>query len=233
ARQQCCCRSTLHAGQTVTLSGNSTVAGQLGVSGGNVTLSGSAVGSKNVTVSASGTIDAGNASLVASQNLQVNGANVTLGNATVGGSLGAQASNQLTLAGGKAVNVVGNATLTSQNGLYNAANVLAGSLDVSAANLTNAAGASLASIGTTTINASSFANAGLVNGTTTNVTVGGGLTNVGGSLMAVNALNVNTGTLNNQNGIVFAGNPQAATGATGDVSLTINGGNGAFYNAGG
>ncbi|WP_244140581.1 filamentous hemagglutinin N-terminal domain-containing protein [Burkholderia sp. BCC1047] len=225
--------ATLHAGQTVALTGNSIVAGQLGVSGGNVTLIGSAVGSKNVTVSAQGTVDAGNASLVASQNLQVNGANVTLGNATVGGALTAQASNQLTLAGGKAVNVVGNATLVSQNGLYNAANVLAGSLDVSAPNLTNAAGASLASIGTTTINASSFANAGLVNGTTTNVTVGGALTNVGGSLMAVNALNVNTGTLNNQNGIVFAGNPQAATGATGDVSLTINGGNGAFYNAGG
>ncbi|CAI8693774.1 filamentous hemagglutinin N-terminal domain-containing protein [Burkholderia pyrrocinia] len=225
--------TTLHAGQAVTLTGNSVVAGQLGVSGGNVTLSGSVTGSKNVTVSAQGTVDAGNASLIASQNLQVNGANVTLGNATVGGSLSAQASNQLTLAGGKAVNVVGNATLASQNGLYNAANVLAGSLDVSAPNLTNAAGASLASIGTTTINASSFANAGLVNGTTTNVTVGGALTNVGGSLMAVNTLNINTGTLNNQNGIVFAGNPQAATGATGDMSLTINGGNGAFYNAGG
>ncbi|MDR8920626.1 Filamentous hemagglutinin [Burkholderia multivorans] len=225
--------TTLHAGQTVTLSGNSIVAGQLGVSGANATLSGSVVGSKNVTVSAQGAVDAGNASIVASQNLQVNGANVTLGNATVGGSLVAQASNQLTLAGGKAVNVVGNATLASQNGLYNAANVLAGSLDVSAPSLTNAAGASLASIGTTTINASNFANAGLVNGTTTNVTVGGGLTNVGGSLMAVNALNINTGTLNNQNGIIFAGNPQAATGAIGDVSLTINGGNGAFYNAGG
>ncbi|WP_253593528.1 filamentous hemagglutinin N-terminal domain-containing protein [Burkholderia multivorans] len=225
--------TTLHAGQTVTLSGNSIVAGQLGVSGANATLSGSVVGSKNVTVSAQGAVDAGNASIVASQNLQVNGANVTLGNATVGGSLVAQASNQLTLAGGKAVNVVGNATLASQNGLYNAANVLAGSLDVSAPSLTNAAGASLASIGTTTINASNFANAGLVNGTTTNVTVGGELTNVGGSLMAVNALNINTGTLNNQNGIIFAGNPQAATGAIGDVSLTINGGNGAFYNAGG
>ncbi|MDN8079731.1 filamentous hemagglutinin N-terminal domain-containing protein [Burkholderia multivorans] len=225
--------TTLHAGQTVTLSGNSIVAGQLGVSGANATLSGSVVGSKNVTVSAQGALDVGNASIVASQNLQVNGANVTLGNATVGGSLVAQASNQLTLAGGKAVNVVGNATLASQNGLYNAANVLAGSLDVSAPSLTNAAGASLASIGTTTINASNFTNAGLVNGTTTNVTVGGGLTNVGGSLMAVNALNINTGTLNNQNGIIFAGNPQAATGAIGDVSLTINGGNGAFYNAGG
>ncbi|WP_080435260.1 filamentous hemagglutinin N-terminal domain-containing protein [Burkholderia ubonensis] len=225
--------ATLHGGQNATLSGNSVVAGQLGVSGGNVTLSGSAVGSKNVTVSAQGTVDAGNASVVASQNLQVNGANVTLGNATVGGSLTAQASNQLTLAAGRAVNVVGNATLTSQNGLYNAAHVLAGSLNVSAPNLTNAAGASLASIGTTTINASNFTNAGLVNGTTTNVAVGGGLTNVGGSLMGVNALNINTGSLNNQNGIIFAGNPSVGTGATGDVSLTINGGNGAFYNVGG
>ncbi|WP_080423690.1 filamentous hemagglutinin N-terminal domain-containing protein [Burkholderia ubonensis] len=225
--------ATLHGGQDVTLSGNSVVAGQLGVSGGNVTLSGSAVGSKNVTVSAQGTVDAGNASVVASQNLQVNGSNVTLGNATVGGSLTAQASNQLTLAAGRAVNVVGNATLTSQNGMYNAARVLAGSLNVSAPNLTNAAGASLASIGATTINASNFTNAGLVNGTTTNVTVGGGLTNVGGSLMGVNALNINTGSLNNQNGIIFAGNPSVGTGATGDVSLTINGGNGAFYNAGG
>ncbi|WP_232430705.1 filamentous hemagglutinin N-terminal domain-containing protein [Burkholderia ubonensis] len=223
----------LHGGQNVTLSGNSVVAGQLGVSGGNVTLSGSAVGSKDVTVSAQGAVDAGNASVVASQSLQVNGANVTLGNATVGGSLTAQASNQLTLASGRAVNVVGNATLTSQNGMYNAAHVLAGSLNVSAPNLTNAAGASLASIGTTTINASNFTNAGLVNGTTTNVTVGGGLTNVGGSLMGVNALNVNTGSLNNQNGIIFAGNPSVGTGATGDVSLTINGGNGAFYNVGG
>nr|WP_232434510.1 filamentous hemagglutinin N-terminal domain-containing protein [Burkholderia ubonensis] len=223
----------LHGGQNVTLSGNSVVAGQFGVSGGNVTLSGSAVGSKDVTVSAQGTVDAGNASLVASQNLKVNGTNVTLGNATVGGSLTAQASNQLTLASGRAVNVVGNATLTSQNGMYNAAHVLAGSLNVSAPNLTNAAGASLASIGTTTINASNFTNAGLVNGTTTNVTVGGGLTNVGGSLMGVNALNINTGSLNNQNGIIFAGNPGVGTGATGDVSLTINGGNGAFYNVGG
>ncbi|WP_080422336.1 filamentous hemagglutinin N-terminal domain-containing protein [Burkholderia ubonensis] len=225
--------ATLHGGQNVTLSGNSVVAGQLGVSGVNVTLSGSAVGSKNATVSAQGTVDAGNASVVASQNLQVNGSNVTLGNATVGGSLTAQASNQLTLAAGRAVNVVGNATLTSQNGLYNAAHVLAGSLNVSAPNLTNAAGASLASIGATTINASNFTNAGLVNGTTTNVTVGGGLTNVGGSLMGVNALNINTGSLNNQNGIIFAGNPSVGTGATGDVSLTINGGNGAFYNVGG
>ncbi|WP_230942604.1 filamentous hemagglutinin N-terminal domain-containing protein [Burkholderia stagnalis] len=225
--------ATLHAGQNFTLGGSSVVAGQLGVSGGNVTLNGTVTGSKNVTVSGQGTVDAGNASIVASQDLKVSGANVTLGNVTVGGGLNAQASNQLTLAGGHAVNVVGNAALTSQNGLNNAAHVLAGSLNVSAPNLTNAAGASLASIGATTINASNFTNAGLVNGTTTNVTVGGGLTNVGGSLMAVDALSINTGSLNNQNGVIFAGNPSVGTGATGDVSLTVNGGNGAFNNAGG
>ena|GEM_PF-567946 len=225
--------ATLHAGQNLTLGGSSVVAGQLGVSGSNVTLNGTVTGSKSVTVSAQGTVDAGNASIVASQDLKVSGTNVTLGNATVGGGLNAQASNQLTLAGGHAVNVVGNAALTSQNGLNNAAHVLAGSLNVSAPNLTNAAGASLASIGATTINASNFTNAGLVNGTTTNVTVGGGLTNVGGSLMAVDALSINTGSLNNQNGVIFAGNPSVGTGATGDVSLTVNGGNGAFNNAGG
>ncbi|WP_081073515.1 filamentous hemagglutinin N-terminal domain-containing protein [Burkholderia stagnalis] len=225
--------ATLHAGQNFTLGGSSVVAGQLGVSGGNVTLNGTVTGSKNVTVSGQGTVDAGNASIVASQDLKVSGANVTLGNVTVGGGLNAQASNQLTLAGGHAVNVVGNAALTSQNGLNNAAHVLAGSLNVSAPNLTNAAGASLASIGATTINASNFTNAGLVNGTTTNVTVGGGLTNVGGSLMAVDALSINTGSLNNQNGVIFAGNPSVGTGATGDVSLTVNGGNGAFNNADG
>ncbi|WP_244136384.1 filamentous hemagglutinin N-terminal domain-containing protein [Burkholderia sp. BCC0405] len=225
--------TTLHAGQNLTLGGSSIVAGQLGVSGGNVALDGTVTGSKNVTVSAQGTVDAGNATIVASHDLQASGANVTLGNVTVGGGLNAQASNQLTLAGGHAVNVVGKATLASQNALHNAASVLAGSLDVNAPNLTNARGASLASIGATTINASNFTNAGLVNGTTTNVGVGGALTNVGGSLMGVNSLGINTGTLNNQNGIIFAGNPGAATGAIGDVSLTVNGGNGALYNAGG
>ena len=125
--------------------------------------------------------------------------------------------------------------MTAGNGFYNASQVLSGgALYVSAPNVTNAASASLASTTTTTINATNFTNAGLVNGSTTNVTVAGGLNNSGGSLMAVNSLNINTGSLNNQNGIIFAGNPNAPGGpTTGDVSLTINGGNGSFYNPGG
>lgn len=223
--------TTLTAGQSLTLSGTSTVAGQFAVSGGNVTISGSQGGSKNVTVSATGTLDAGSASLVSTQNMSLSGANVTVGDAIVGGALTASATNQLSLVG-SAVDVVGAATLTSQNGFYNASSVLSGgNLTVTAPNMTNAANASLASTATTTINASSFTNSGLVNGATTNVTVSGGLTNVGGSLMGVNALNVNVGSLNNQNGLLFAGDVNGS--GVGNLSLRINGGNGAFSNGGG
>lgn len=225
---------SMAAGQTLTVSGPSTVVGDFALTGGNVTLSGTQSGSKNITVAAQNTLDASHATLVSSQNLQVNGKNVTLGNAIVGGALNAQATNQLTLAG-SAVDVVGAATLSSQGGLYNASNVLAGgALTVTAPNITNAAGASLASTSTTSITATNFTNAGLVNGKTTNVTVAGALSNVGGSLMGLNSLTINTGTLNNQNGLIFAGDPNTTnTPTTGDLSLTINGGGSAFANASG
>lgn len=226
--------TTMTAGQTLTLSGTSTVAGEFTLSGGNVTLSGSQGGSKNVIVSARGTLDASQASLVSTQDMQLTGANVTVGTAIVGGNLTAQASNQLSLVGGS-VDVVGAASLVSQNGFYNASNVLAGgNLFVSAPSLTNTSTGSLASTATTTINATNFSNAGIVNGSFTNITVGGGLTNVGGSLMGLNSLTINTGSLNNQNGLIFAGNPNVNNGpTTGNLSLTINGGDGAFNNAGG
>ena len=225
--------TTLTAGQTLTLSGTSVVAGQIAISGGNVTLSGKASGSKNIAISAQGTLDASNASLVATQNLRASGTNVTLGNAIVGGTLNAQATNQLSLVG-SAIDVVGQATLSSQNTFTNSTNVLAGGgLSISAANLTNAANASFASTSSTSIQATNFTNAGLVNGATTTVNVAGSLTN-SGSLMGLSALTINTGTLNNQNGVIFAGDPNTPNAPTiGDLSLTINGGGGAFYNAGG
>jgi filamentous hemagglutinin len=226
--------TTMTAGQTLTLSGTSTVAGQFTLSGGNVTLSGSQGGSKDVTVSAQGTLDASQASLVSTQNMQLTGTNVTVGTAIVGGNLTAQASNQLSLVAGN-VDVVGAASLVSQNGLTNASNVLSGgNLFVSAPNLTNTASGSLASTATTIVDATNFSNAGIVNGTTTNINVAGALTNVGGALMGLNALTINTGSLNNQNGLIFAGNPNVNNGpTTGNLSLTINGGNGSLNNAGG
>lgn len=226
--------TTMSAGQTLTLSGTSTVAGQFALSGGNVTLSGSQSGSKNVTVTGQGTLDASQAAVVSTGNMQFSGTNVALGTVIAGGALTASASNQLSLMGA-AVDVVGAATLTSGNGFYNASQVLSGgALYVSAPNLTNAANASLASTTTTTINATNFTNAGLVNGASTNINVAGGLNNTGGSLMGVNGLSITTGTLNNQNGLIFAGDPNTPNGpTTGDISLTITGGDGSFYNAGG
>ncbi len=226
--------ATLTAGQSLTLSGTSVVAGALALAGANVTLSGSQSSSKSITVAAQGALDASQSSIVSSQNLQMSGTDITLGSAVVGGTLNAQASNQLSLVG-SAVDVVGSTTLTSQNGIYNASNVLSGgALNVSAPNITNAANASLASTSTTTISATNFTNAGLVNGNTTSINVAGTLNNSGGSLMGVNALTINTGVLNNQNGLIFAGDPNSSTGATGDLSVTINGGgSSAFANAGG
>ncbi|WP_116137857.1 filamentous hemagglutinin N-terminal domain-containing protein [Trinickia diaoshuihuensis] len=225
--------ATLTAGKTLTLSGTSVVAGQLALTGGNVTLTGTASGSKSIDVSAQDTLDASKASLVATQNLRASGTNVTLGNAIVGGTLTVQASNQLSLVG-SAIDVVGAASLSSQNGLTNATNVLAGGgLSVSAGNLTNLANGSFASTGTTSIQATNFANAGLVNGATTTVNVAGALTN-SGSLMGLSALTINTGSLNNQSGLIFAGDPNTPNAPTkGDVALTINGGGSAFNNVGG
>ncbi|WP_176072613.1 filamentous hemagglutinin N-terminal domain-containing protein, partial [Trinickia caryophylli] len=222
------------AGQTLTLSGSSVVAGEVVLNGGNVTLTGSTAGSKNIAVTASGNVDTSQASIVSTKDLQVSGANVTLGNAIVGGALNAQATNQLSLKG-SAVDVVGNATFVSQNGFSNAGSVLAGgALTVSAANVTNAANASLASTSTTTITATNFTNAGLVNGKTTKVTVAGALSNVGGALMGLDGVTINTGTLDNRNGLIFAGDPNTTNApTTGDVSLTINGGGSAFNNASG
>ncbi|WER45125.1 filamentous hemagglutinin N-terminal domain-containing protein [Cupriavidus sp. WKF15] len=223
----------LQAGQTLTLTGSSTVAGQINLAGKNVTLGGTLAGSRDITVAAQSGLDAGQSQIISTGNTTLSGSNVTVGNAVVGGALDVHAGNQLSLAG-QQVLVVGNATLTAGNGLNNASNVLAGSdLTVSAGNLTNRFGASLASTGTTTITAGSFTNAGIVNGRATNVSVSGALAN-SGSLMGLNALNITAGTLNNQGGLIFAGDPNAQGGSvTGDLSLTLTGGNGAFYNVNG
>ncbi|WP_322053235.1 two-partner secretion domain-containing protein [Paraburkholderia bannensis] len=226
--------ATFVAGQTLALSGTSVVAGNLGLSGGNVTLSGSISSTKNIVAGAQGTLDASQASIVASQNLQLTGSTVSLGQAIVGGTLGVQASSQLNLTGGD-IDVVGNTSFVSQGGFSNAASVLAGGdLTVSGQGVVNAANASLASVGTLTINAGNLTNAGLVNGATTNVSVSGALNNRGGSLMGLTALNVTTGTLDNTGGLIFAGNPQTGgTAGQGNLSLTINGGGAAFANVSG
>ncbi|PLC40593.1 adhesin [Ralstonia pickettii] len=225
--------TTLQAGQTLALSGTSTIAGQVGLSGNNVTLTGTLAGSKNVNIAAQSTLDSSQAQVVSTGNTTLSGTNVKTGNLLVGGALDAHASNQLSLTG-QQVLAVGNATLAAGGTLANTSSVLAGgNLNVSGNVVTNASGASLASTGTTTVSAGSFSNAGIINGGTSNVVASGALTN-SGSLLGLNALNISAGTLNNQGGLIFAGDPSAAGGpTTGDLSLTLTGGNGAFSNASG
>ncbi|MCG5258655.1 filamentous hemagglutinin N-terminal domain-containing protein [Cupriavidus gilardii] len=221
--------ATVRAGQTLALTGSSTVAGQVDLAGRDVMLSGSLDGSKNVKVAAQQTLDAGRMQVVSAGNTTLSGNHVVVGNAIVGGSLDARATDQLAVTG-QQVLVVGGASLHGGNGVSNSGNVLSGgNLTVSGGNVVNNAGASLASTSTTTIQGGSLTNAGVVNGNTTQVSVAGGLTN-SGSLMGLNALNITAASLNNGGGLLFAGNPNVANGATGDMSLTLTGGDGSFYN---
>lgn len=221
--------ATVRAGQTLAVSGSSTVAGQVDLAGRDVVLSGSLDGSKNVKVAAQQTLDAGRMQVVSAGNTTLSGNHVVVGNAIVGGSLDARATDQLAVTG-QQVLVVGGASLHGGNGVTNSGNVLSGgNLTVSGGNVVNHAGASLASTSTTTIQGGSLTNAGVVNGNTTQVSVTGGLTN-SGSLMGLNALNIAAASLNNGGGLLFAGNPNVANGATGDMSLTLTGGDGSFYN---
>ncbi len=225
--------ATVQAANRVALSGTSVTVGDLSLSGGDLAVTGNLSSSGNLKLDAQRSIDTSGAQLVASHDVHLAGQQVSMGGVLAGGALDARAADQLKLSGGT-VGVVGTATLSAGNALTNAASVLAGGgLSVSAAQVTNAANASLASTGATTITATNFTNAGLVNGTTTQVSVAQWLVNAGGALMGVNGLTVDTGTLDNRNGVLFAGNANDATGQSGDLSLTVHGSNGALNNTGG
>ncbi|MGZ7176523.1 two-partner secretion domain-containing protein [Burkholderia gladioli] len=225
--------ATVQATNRVALSGASVTVGDLSLSGGDLAVTGNLSSSGNLKLDAQRSIDTSGAQLVASHDVHLAGQQVSMGGVLAGGALDARAADQLKLSGGT-VGVVGTATLSAGNALSNAASVLAGGgLSVSAAQVTNAANASLASTGATTITATNFTNAGLVNGTTTQVSVAQWLVNAGGALMGVNGLTVDTGTLDNRNGVLFAGNANDATGQSGDLSLTVHGSNGALNNTGG
>ncbi|MDW3684260.1 hypothetical protein RA280_21390 [Cupriavidus sp. CV2] len=107
--------ATLQAGQTLALTGTSTVAGQVNLAGNNVTLAGTLSGSKAVQVTAQAGLDAGQAQIVSTGNATLSGSNVTVGNLVVGCALDVQAGNQFSLTG-QQVLVVGNASLASGNG---------------------------------------------------------------------------------------------------------------------
>ncbi|WP_230946389.1 beta strand repeat-containing protein [Burkholderia vietnamiensis] len=230
--------ATLSAGQSMTLNGQATVSKDASFTATNITTQGVAVGG-NLTANASNNLDmsagqlnaqfdANAPALSVGGNATLSAANVTTANAVVGGAA-AIAGKQSVTTGGTAA-FKGGATLTGGT-VTNVGTQLSGSnLTVSGSNVSNTG--TLSSLGTSTVNAANLTNGGSIYGATTDLTVSGTATN-SGSLLATNALNLATNALSNRNGLIFAGDVNNKTAPTGDVTVTVNGGNGTYDNTAG
>ncbi|WP_230950139.1 filamentous hemagglutinin N-terminal domain-containing protein [Burkholderia cepacia] len=230
--------ATLSAGQSMALNGQTTVSKDASLTAANITTQGVAVGgnlsanaSNNLDTSAgqlNAPFDANAAALSVGGNATLSGANVTTANAVVGGTTAITGTQSVTTGGTAAFK--GGATLAGGT-IANVGTLLSGSnLSVSGSNVNNTG--TLSSLATTTVNAANLTNSGSIYGATTGVTVSGTTTN-SGSLLATNALNLTTNALSNRNGLIFSGDVNNKTAPTGDVTVTVNGGNGTYDNTAG
>ncbi|WP_225032320.1 filamentous hemagglutinin [Paraburkholderia sp. XV] len=230
--------ATLNAAQNLTLGGQTTVSHNATLTGTNITTQGMAIGGSLAATAANSldtsagqlnaTFSASAPALSVNGNATLIGANVTTANAVIGGTYSASATTALTTGGTAAYK--GDATLTGGTVSNVGTQMAAGNLKVSGSTVTNQG--SLSSLQTMTVNAADIDNSGTIYGPTIHLAASGGTTNTGG-LLATNALSLTTGSLNNSNGLVFAGDVNNPTSATGDASVTVNGGNGTFNNTNG
>ncbi|MCA7986914.1 beta strand repeat-containing protein [Burkholderia vietnamiensis] len=230
--------ATLSAGQSMTLNGQATVSKDASFTATNITTQGVAVGG-NLTANASNNldmsagqlnaqVDANAPALSVGGNATLSAANVTTANAVVGGAAAIAGTQSVTTGGTAAFK--GGATLTGGT-VTNVGTQLSGAnLTVSGSNVSNTG--TLSSLGTSTVNAANLTNGGSIYGATTDLAVSGAATN-SGSLLATNALNLATNALSNRNGLIFAGDVNNKTAPTGDVTVTVNGGNGTYDNTAG
>ncbi|WP_239511559.1 filamentous hemagglutinin N-terminal domain-containing protein [Burkholderia sp. JP2-270] len=228
---------TLNAGQTMALNGQTTVSKDATLTAANITTQGLAVGG-NLTATATNTLDTAAGQLNApfsatapalsvNGNATLSGANVTTANAVVGGTTQITASQALTTGGTAAFK--GDTSL-SGNTVSNVGTQMAGgNLTVSGTNVSNTG--SLSSLKTANVTATNLNNSGSIYGPTANFNVSNATTN-SGSLMATNALNLTTSSLSNS-GLIFAGDVNNPTAATGNTTVTVTGGNGAYDNTNG
>jgi len=227
--------ATLIAGQALSLTGTNQIAGNTTLSANSITLGGTLTGEQAFTATASGAatgnFDSSTAQLNITGNAQISGYNVSTGGLLIGGNLSATAPNQVTLSGQTLVAgtaIIGNGAAVQNNG-----SVLSGeNLTVNATGVTNAAGASLTSIGNTSITATNLSNAGTIDGLTTTIAVSNAFVN-DGSAMGVNGLTVSANSLNNTNGLLFAGDITTPTADTANLSLSVTGGTGSLVSTGG
>jgi filamentous hemagglutinin len=238
-------------GDTVASSGPLTISSNGDISGGNVYSPGdvrlsakgnvtasqvTGYGAVNVNAAASSVPAAGHdvviGKLTAATNAQVTGANVALGRTVVGGNLNVTTSGSVVTSSTGAV--AGDMQVTAGTVYVNDGNWTAGhNLTINAAGVQNNLSAQLLGLGSTSITADDVANYGTLYGDTLRLRIAGTLDNTFGSLLAKTLLDVQTGVLiSNYNGVLYAGDPNAAAGAppSGDLTLSITGNAGSFDN---
>ncbi|WP_244108065.1 filamentous hemagglutinin N-terminal domain-containing protein [Burkholderia ambifaria] len=230
--------ATLGAGQSMTLNGQTTVSKDASLTAANITTQGVAVGG-NLTANASNNLDTSAGQLNAAfdsnapalsvgGNASLSGAHVTTANAVVGGTTTITGTQSVTTGGTAAFK--GGATLAGGTVTNVGTQLSGGNLTVSGSDVSNTG--TMSSLAATTVNAANLANSGSIYGATTGLTVSGTTTN-SGSLLATTALNLTTNALSNRNGLIFAGDVNNQTAPTGNVTVTVNGGNGTYDNTSG
>jgi filamentous hemagglutinin len=229
---------TLAADQNLTLNAQTTASQNATLRAANITTQGLAVGG-NLSATATNDLDtsagqldaafsASAPSLSVTGDATLQGANVTTANAVIGGAYSATGTTSLTT-GGTAAYRAGAALAGGT--VYNVGSQMAaGDLTVSGSTVTNAGG--LSSLQTLSVAAANLDNTGTIYAPTADLTIAGGTTNAG-SLLATNTLALTTNSLNNANGLIFAGDVNNPAAATGNASVTVTGGNGSFNNAAG
>ena len=230
--------ATLNAGQDLTLVGQTTVSGDATLTGTNITTQGLAVGG-NLVASATNSLDtsagqlnaafdASAPALSVSGNATLTGANVTTANAAVGGTYSATGTTSLTTGGTAAYQ--GDATLAGGTVTNVGQQMAAGNLSVSGSTVTNQG--ALSSLQTVTVNADDLDNSGSIYGPTANLNVANSTVNTG-ALLATNALTLTSASLDDSNGLIFAGDVNNPASPVGDVTVNVSGGNGSFTNTNG
>ncbi|TPQ27259.1 two-partner secretion domain-containing protein, partial [Cupriavidus pinatubonensis] len=219
--------------------GSATVTGGL-LSFGNATIS----GGQNTTLGG-GVLTVGDLNASAGQNLTVGALPYVGGNATLRGkdiALGSAAIQDNVVAGAldaaatNSVALIGNTQATN---VTLAAPTLVNAGTTVAKQTLSASGGTLGNLGTlagnqVSVDMADVVNRGTLGGQTVNLTASNTLDNTGGLIVGVQTLNVTTGALiSNAGGTLFAGDLTGQSPPTGDLTLTVTGGNSSFNNAAG
>ncbi|WP_321941873.1 two-partner secretion domain-containing protein [Paraburkholderia tropica] len=219
--------ASLSAGGNLALGGATTVQGNVALSGANIAAHDVSVDG-NLNAKATQTLDTTAGALAVNGTAALAGATIATGNAVIGGRYSASAVQALNTTGTGAY--LGDASLAGASVTNSGTQMAAGTLGVSGASVTNTGG--LSGLAGASVDTNDLVNTGSIYGSTATIHAANSVTNTG-ALLATHALSITTNALNNAGGLIFAGDVNDPTAATGDVNVTVTGGDGAFNNTNG